>query len=641
MKLPGWPVALLLLLGGCHFEQEFELFCRDTGYCRCDGADCCAEFGQACTTLGCCDGMACTNGLCEGTVQLSFTPPSLEFRTDDQGVTAPPATLRLSNTGQRRSFALNLGPQEPTGTDITIDLARCNRELGPGESCDIGVGFTPRSLGEQHVQITAASGQTGASAQVSGKAGNRLFIEYQGTWPGSVHSDPPGIDCPWKQCELYVSRGTSVQLADDGDAGVRGEVGPPCGRLPCTVVMDSDLSLTTQFVPFLTVGSTGLSGGTVHVNADQACGFGSICQYPLFGPTTVYVDGLGAAPWATGPCAGQEPTCLLNLIDPVTVDVDFLFLNGISLTGPLRPIDVGPDGAEADIRCNGKIAWIFTSTRDPRTRLAASRGWNNGNYDQPFLDRLTDAVEGRVQSALPYTGTQIISGLKPGGVLPAPSDVCNDFRSSTGSMVAGSGWLGGIAWYFDPAAPRLNCTDPAYVLCVDPGPQVRVLQPFGTQRLAFLSAPWIPSGGTSAADARCQAEAAASGFTGTYRALVAPTGGMASDRFVGPSGRSWTTVTGIAVRDRGYPPITVPQLPYLNIALDGGVILSDGDAGTGSLVWSDEPSTDDLDTCASWTGGAGRTGRVRRPESQGSGQPFAPGRVSCTTAQRLVCLQDQ
>lgn len=636
---PSWAaVTGFLALAGCQFQQQFEEYCLDTGFCQCTEGVCCAEFGQECGSLGCCDGMYCgPSGLCEGSVHLVFDPPTLELRADDVGVAPPPAHVRLSNLGQRTATNLALRVDPDIKTEIRVDFTGCGRELASGESCDIRVSYTPTTPERLQVQLVASSAGNGASALVSAITGVRLSLEYQRVWQGSIHSDPGGINCPDVSCEMYVVRGTSVRLYDDGVPGVRGTVGPPCGDLPCTVTVDDDLSLSAKLVPFLTVERKGIPGSNFLVNSRYCSDFAG-CSYALSGRTEIALDGLSVVPWTTGPCANQEPGCILDLQDPVTVEVEFQPLNRIWLAGPIRPVDVGPGGAEADIRCNGGIAWLFTSTRDPRTALAASRGWSVGDVGWPFIDRLSDVVSGRVQSR-PVLGSDapIISGLQPGGALPRPADVCNDFASSSGTMVAGSSGLGGIAWYHDEGRPPLGCTEEGYVICFAPGSPVRVLPPYQDRRLAFLSQPWIPAGGVTSADAFCQAQAIAAGLSGTYRALLASTGGSAINRFVVPSGRGWRTVTGVRLEPPWGATSSFPVTPYLNATADGGIVLSTGDASTGTLVWSDEASTSDLDTCLSWAGGASRTGRVRRPEGPGP----STTRVSCGTAQRLVCLQDE
>ena len=630
MKRRG--LLAVLLLAGCNFEQEFATYCVNTGYCRCSAGDCCAEVEQDCAVLGCCDGMICTaSGRCEGDVSLHFDPPTVALRTDDVGETDT-QHIRLVNVGTRTTFDLLV--EAPGVTDIAVDSGNCVILRG-GEACDITLVYSPRVYGAQQLELRAIANNNTATATINGQAGIRVFVDYQSSWPGEVFSEPPGILCPSTRCDLYVARGTAVTVRADSATGVAAFAGPPCNSFPCTFRLDSDLSITARFEPFLTL-NPGQPAGHVQVNS-EFCDFGP-CRYAIAGRTTLTpfrsIYQSAALPWTTGPCANQEPACVLDLVAPVVVDVQYADINGAFLVGPMRPIDVGPDGAEADVRCGaGNVAWVFTSRRDPRIVLAASRGWTEP-FRHPFLDRLQDAIEGRVWVPMGEGYGPIISGLQPGGALPTAGQVCNDFTSAAGTMVPGSGAMGGIAWYHD-AATTLGCGDSGYVLCLARGTPVRLLQSAGPHRTAFVSGPWIPSGGVAAADARCQTEATMAGLSGSFRALIAATGETAMQRFVDPHGPSWVTVTGTDVSpDQGRD---FPTAPYVNIASDGKVVLSSGDTVSGTLLWTDVSAGDDPDTCASWTGGAGRTGAARRPETADG----PTTRVSCTTAQRLVCLQDQ
>jgi hypothetical protein len=196
-------------------------------------------------------------------------------------------------------------------------------------------------------------------------------------------------------------------------------------------------------------------------------------------------------------------------------------------------------------------------------------------------------------------------------------------------MVTGSGGYGGTRWFHDPLTPPLSCDGQASVLCLERRTEVLpIYRPAPSRiRQAFVSTPWIPLGGVTAADQHCGADATGAGLSGSYRALVGGTGVTAAERFTLAPDTVWANVSGGRVRTG------IAPWPYLNVDAHGRVVASDGNVASGTFLWSDGPNTGDDQTCTSWTGTG--TGAVRLMEGNGVYQT-----VSCATAQRLLCFED-
>lgn len=644
-------LGVVLTLVGCDFEAQFERYCFETGNCRCTGADCCAERGQDCAALPCCDGMQCTNdGKCGGDVQLSFEPSP--FSLGEVPPFQAPQTVRLSNTGVVPTGPLSF-QLSPTIDEVVLDDSDCrDKSLASGESCSLVLSLRAHRPAQLYFQITAFGRFGTAGTYFDARWGAGLSLvegsEAHGT---RLVSDPPGIDCPGS-CDVRFDAGTTVVLSANDVPAVSILLESPCdGGLPCTLAMDQERHMNVEVVPWLhlvlqtTPDAT--SQGQVRIEPGaQVCEVanGGDCELGLSGLLTLSPErgrtygylSLGRAPWKDGPCQGQEPACMLEVQGPVLVTTVFGRPNA---TGSfiINVSEIGPDGAGADRVCqqyfsSSSFAWVFTSTHDPRLALGDFRGWSATYSWDPLLDRISDATSGRVRSE-PFPGAYdmaMVSGLRPDGGLPAPSDVCADFTSTVGTMVRGTGGYGGVRWFYDPLAPPLPCAGAATVLCLEARTELLVLDAPAPSRVrqAFVSTPWVPLGGVAAADQHCGADATGAGLSGTFRALVGPTGMTAGERFSLPPDTAWANVTGTRVY-RG-----ISTWPYLNIDVQGRVVASDGNVASGTFVWSDGPNTGDDQTCSSWTGSGG-TGAVRLLEGGGVYQL-----ASCSTAQRLLCFED-
>ena len=638
-------LAILFTLTGCNFEGQFERYCFETKKCRCEGGECCAERNEECGELGCCDGMPCTNGRCAGDVELKFDPA--QFSLGD----VPPANsmqaVRLSNVGNRESGRLRFELTSDTEA-VVLDDSQCrDRSLAPDESCSVTVFLRPHAVGSTFARLDAIGELGSTTMYFDAHWGAQLILnEGLATYGTRLVSEPPGIDCPGA-CSFFFPSGTSVVLSAIAGPAISFALGPPCeGGVPCTVLMDQARNIKVDVVPWLRIvlqdptipgfGQMRIEPGDLLCKTYPDPGD---CSFPLSGPIRLrpeqFIGNLpvGRAPWKDGPCQRQEPECVLDVEGPVKITTSFELPNQIFRSNSIALSSIGPDGAGADRACEeilpGSIAWLFTSTRDPRLSLGNFRGWMDESSGALLLDQISDAASGRVRAEVRFFAP-IVSGLRADGTLPAPSEVCGDFTQTTGSMVGGSSVYGGVRWFHDPLSPSIPCSGSGIVLCFERRTEViPVERPTPSRiRQAFVSSPWIPLGGVTAADLQCGTDATAAGLSGTFRALVGPTGMTAAERFTIPPDTVWANVTGVRVQGG------INLWPYLNVDAQGRVVLSDGSLASGTFVWSDGQNTGDDVTCTSWTGGSG-TGSVRLLEG-GAGYQLAP----CSTAQRLLCFED-
>lgn len=642
-------VALALaaaLASGCNYEQMFLRYCEESGACRCTGSDCCAEQGEQCGQLPCCDKRECNaSGVCEGEVNLVFDPPQFVLGEVPPG--QQQLTVTVTNSGHRVSdpVQMSLG----AGTyNVALDSTGCDgKVLRTGDSCQVRLSITPSPPGVLGVRLFATAGARKFWVDFQARWGAGLAITGAMNFGARVVSDPPGVDCPGS-CEHRFAPGTPVRLSASPTVGVSYALQAPCDAgLPCALTMNRDFDFRLDVLPWLTVDIAGLTEGRIRIlPSNQVCEFPGLnspvrCQFPISGQIVLRPEfdeskgsgELARRAWTTGPCKGQEPDCSLNLTGPTTVSTEFDLPNQLFLQSVVLG-QIGADAAGADAACTpGYVAWVFTSTHDPRPALANARGWcfpSTYGFVR-FLDQLPEAVEGRARLPLgsSFLGVDVIvSGLRPDGGLPAASEVCGNFSQTSGTTVAGNKQYGGTRWFHDPLGPQLSCAGTAQVVCLQAKPDLIFVHAPLPSRLAFVSSPWIPLGGVTGADQHCAADASGARLPGTFRALVGRTGGTAGERFAS-SGMTWATVTQVPVY-QGLGPA-----PFLNIDVRGAVVLSDGVMSSATYLWADGPNDTDADTCRSWNGGSGATGAVRLAEGQG-----VYSHVPCSTAQRLLCFED-
>lgn len=156
-----------------------------------------------------------------------------------------------------------------------------------------------------------------------------LTLAKAGAGSGSVTSSPSGIDCG-TACTSPFNSGTSVVLTATPDAGsaFAGWSSAACtGTAPCTVVMNSDTTVTATFIPqfTLSVSTSGKGSGTV-TSSPSGISCNPTCSVAYDSGTII---GLAATPatgsifsgWG-GACSGNG-NCNVTMASNQTVTATF------------------------------------------------------------------------------------------------------------------------------------------------------------------------------------------------------------------------------------------------------------------------------------------------------------------------------
>lgn len=322
----------------------------------------------------------------------------------------------------------------------------------------------------------------------------------------------------------------------------------------------------------------------------------------------------------------------------------------------------------ADALCNARasdaglqgtyVAWLSTSTVDAYTRLGTARGWVRPD-GAPFVDQVADLTAGRILYP-PW-----IDEL---GVVHAPPDFVTSDAVVTGTARNGRG--GGLNWCGDytqvataasacgevaggtelwtdsgegSLSPRCSCDIPTRLYCFGIDKTEPVTVPIVTGLRAFVSSAWMPGGGLSDADAKCQADAAGAGVGGTFRALLSTTTSSAASRFAA-IGEGWRRMDGLELAESRAAFMDAYLLAPLDRDASGAPALygvwTGGGFGTGSGARPSDLGGAAYD-CAAWTvgtnaelGGGGFTHVAGRAF-------FARGGSSCNaTSSGLYCLEE-
>ncbi|MDD5307455.1 MAG: hypothetical protein PHU25_09060 [Deltaproteobacteria bacterium] len=272
------------------------------------------------------------------------------------------------------------------------------------------------------------------------------------------------------------------------------------------------------------------------------------------------------------------------------------------------------------------VAWLSTSEGDAKDRLAGSRGWVRTD-GLPFADEVSDLTAGVIwyPPRLDELGNEVdpltfvSTGTSPDGTAHADL-LCNDWTYAdagvagdagvTGDAEIGSAYGGTDIWTnWGNAA----CDIPRALYCFGIGNDTPVAPQPQSGRIAFVSAAaFMPGGGLAAADARCQAEAAAASLAGTFRALLAAGSASAASRF-SAAGAAWVRRDGVPVASSAAA-FLGGELPVAAIALaaDGKTYLGNTGVWSGAAAVDETPGADM--TCSDWTAATaaehGRGGRA-------------------------------
>jgi hypothetical protein len=379
---------------------------------------------------------------------------------------------------------------------------------------------------------------------------------------GSVTSSPAGIACPGA-CSAVFSTGTSVTLTAQAMTANRllGWDGSDCSTAPTCMV--------DRAVPTIAARFTGAYNVV-------------FASTTLFDPSTLTL-------------AAADAACAQNAMSA-------------SLPGTYR-------------------AWLSTTTVNAITRLGTASGWITVD-GLPFAATRADLVAGttiyppRYNSMLQVNGATYVTGTANNGTYSGFN--CNNWTSLTATTTAGYVDEGNSG-FTNEGVSQCSVFNPSPVLCLGTDYQTPVQLTPQKGRIAFLSITWFPGGGLADADAFCQADATAAGLPGTYKALLAHTGGTAQDRF-SLTGPTWVRVDGVRI---------VPSAAMLGSPLLAPISLrANGTTSIAELAYTGNATT----SCNDWTDTSSAT--VAGGQALRAGTWWSTAGMTCNQGAQLYCLQE-
>jgi hypothetical protein len=198
-------------------------------------------------------------------------------------------------------------------------------------------------------------------------------------------------------------------------------------------------------------------------------------------------------------------------------------------------------------------AWMSSITEPARARVG-NGGWVRTD-GRPFARSLAALLD-TTNPAVYYPARLDESGQDLGSKsqwVATGSDTdgnpaitnCQDFTSTVGEINLGDTAMGSRAWSF--REPKGSCTSRYRLLCFRLDTSESEIKPpvLPGRRLFVTKGPFIPGGGSNAADEACQAEAKAANLAGSYIAFIS-TGGYSARGRITP-GRPWKRLDEVFV----------------------------------------------------------------------------------------------
>jgi hypothetical protein len=293
------------------------------------------------------------------------------------------------------------------------------------------------------------------------------------------------------------------------------------------------------------------------------------------------------------------------------------------------------------------VAWLSTSTVNAASRLNGASGWIRPD-GKPVLNNVEDIAKNKFfyPPRLDESGNdlgegpEVITATTENGTLitGATDTTCGDFMS--GVAVPNMYVLAGLASANSSLFTSffgLPCDQLTRLYCFGIDYQAQVVLTPPVARNAFMTkSDWTPGGGITTADTLCQSEATAAGLTGTYKALLAPSGSTIASRF-DTSGSPWTRVDGtwLALSAGLFFQGTTFVAPP-NLTADGSVYYGEQNLWTGAAT----PSTvgTAASTCVDWSSTSGQ-GVAGVAGDSSVREFFGELTQTCDWGFKLACLQ--
>lgn len=323
------------------------------------------------------------------------------------------------------------------------------------------------------------------------------------------------------------------------------------------------------FTPKLTINKAGSGLGTVTSSLSNVINCGTTCVATVTYNSDVTITatpdaGQSFIGWDSPACQGKAG-CTIRMTKDTVVNAVFSPPPNIVFVTSTRSASNMGGLAGADAICAARAtagglagtykAWLSTSTVNAKDRLGTASGWVRPD-GKPVFSQLKDLESNKVfyppnqdESGHVATGVQtVFTATEANGksVEGSFSSTCADWTSDVddgkyilvGSAGANSSQLTSYGGDKCGQGSALLCfgIDRTAFVAADPLPGGR----------AFVTeATWTPGGGIATADALCQKEATDAGLTGTFKALLSPTGASAASRFAGTD--PWYRMDGLAL----------------------------------------------------------------------------------------------
>ena len=326
---------------------------------------------------------------------------------------------------------------------------------------------------------------------------------------------------------------------------------------------------------------------------------------------------------------------------------NFAFITSATTTGDIGGINGARNAcllAALDAGLSGTYRpWLSTRTTDARDTFSAAAGWVRldgklvaQTVDDLAMGRLVHPINITETGAMAPPGALAWTGSANGQVAGVLH--CDSFDSAEGiAFGIASNAHTPLAWG-EPAL--LQCHAPAHIYCLgvdhDEPNAVTLPEKDDSTRIAFVSSPFdIQPTGIAAADAHCNADAAAADLGDRkFHALLATSTQAAADR-LNLSGPTWARVDGVRLYDRAMDLRMEP--PLTAVALDAtGKSLENEPVWTGTT----SPSTvgENNETCDDWTNPDAPF--LARLGTHSGAQPWiTTQRGRCDSPRSLLCFE--